>query len=102
MNATTQQTPAPIALAPDDGEAVWFLGSLATVKASAETTGGRVAVIEQLAPRGAGSPLHVHHREDEWFYVMMRACRCSSRPPPSTASRSSGRPASPPRPNVPR
>ena len=25
---------------------------------------------EQHAPRGAGSPLHVHHREDEWFYVL--------------------------------
>lgn len=25
---------------------------------------------EQLAPRGAGSPLHVHHDEDEWFYVL--------------------------------
>ncbi len=60
---------APIALGPDDGEALWFLGVLATVKASAESTGGSVAVIEHLAPRGAGSPLHVHHREDEWFYV---------------------------------
>src|SRR5207249_4911849 len=27
------------------------------------------AVIEHLAPQGAGSPLHVHHNEDEWFYV---------------------------------
>ena len=27
-------------------------------------------VSEQLAPRGVGSPLHVHHREDEWFYVL--------------------------------
>ena len=27
-------------------------------------------MIEQLAPQGAGSPLHVHHREDEWFYVL--------------------------------
>jgi quercetin dioxygenase-like cupin family protein len=61
---------APIALQRDEGEALWFLGSLGTIKASAETTGGRVAVIEQLAPRGAGSPLHVHHREDEWFYVI--------------------------------
>ncbi len=25
---------------------------------------------EQLAPRGGGSPLHVHHKEDEWFYVL--------------------------------
>src|SRR4051794_33134517 len=70
MTTTTQQSPAPIALAPGAGEALWFLGILATVKASAETTGGRVAVIEHLAPRGSGSPLHVHHREDEWFYVL--------------------------------
>jgi oxalate decarboxylase/phosphoglucose isomerase-like protein (cupin superfamily) len=26
-------------------------------------------VIEHLAPRGTGSPLHVHNNEDEWFYV---------------------------------
>jgi len=61
---------APIALPRDQGEALWFLGFLATIKASAETTDGRVAVIEHLAPQGAGSPLHVHHREDEWFYVL--------------------------------
>ena len=26
-------------------------------------------MIEHLAPQGAGSPLHVHRNEDEWFYV---------------------------------
>jgi quercetin dioxygenase-like cupin family protein len=68
--STTSSTPvAPIALGRDDGEALWFLGFLATIKASADTTAGRVAVIEHLGPRGAGSPLHVHRREDEWFYV---------------------------------
>ena len=61
---------APIALKPGEGDALWFFGSLVTVKSSAETTGGGVVVTEQLAPRGAGSPLHVHHREDEWFYVL--------------------------------
>ena len=60
----------PIALDAGEGEAVWFMGALATIKASGETTDGRVAVIELLAPQGAGSPLHVHHREDEWFYVI--------------------------------
>jgi quercetin dioxygenase-like cupin family protein len=60
----------PIVAGPGEGEALWFLGVLATVKASAETTGGAVAVIEHLAPRGTGSPLHVHSREDEWFYVI--------------------------------
>ena len=68
----TRNTPqlAPIALAPDEGEALWAFGFLATLKTSSETTDGRVAVIEHLGPRGAGSPLHVHHREDEWFYVL--------------------------------
>ena len=60
---------APIGLGPDEGEALWAFGCLVTVKASSETTGGTVAVLEHLAPRGAGSPLHVHTREDEWFYV---------------------------------
>jgi quercetin dioxygenase-like cupin family protein len=60
---------APIALQPCEGEARWFLGVLATIKSSAETTDGRVAVIEHHAPQGSGSPLHVHRNEDEWFYV---------------------------------
>jgi quercetin dioxygenase-like cupin family protein len=60
---------APIALGPGEGEALWFLGELVTVKASSESTAGRVAVSEHLAPRGSGSPLHVHRNEDEWFYV---------------------------------
>lgn len=61
----------PIALRQDEGEALWFLGSfLATIKAAGEATGGRVAVIEHLGAKGAGSPLHVHTREDEWFYVL--------------------------------
>lgn len=62
--------PTPIAHAPQGGEALWFLGTLVTIKASAETTAGRVGVCENLAPRGAGSPLHVHRNEDEWFYVL--------------------------------
>ena len=76
MTSMTTQTPtdtdstvAPIALGPGEGEALWFLGVLATIKASSDSTAGRVAVIEHLAPRGTGSPLHVHHNEDEWFYV---------------------------------
>jgi quercetin dioxygenase-like cupin family protein len=69
MTGSTPQL-APIALAPEEGEALWAFGFLATLKASSEATDGRVAVIEHLGPRGAGSPLHVHHREDEWFYVL--------------------------------
>jgi quercetin dioxygenase-like cupin family protein len=68
LNTTTH--PQPSVVGPGEGDAYWFLGALATVKAATETTGGGVAVIEHLAPRGHGSPLHIHTREDEWFYVL--------------------------------
>ncbi len=61
---------SPVALSRDEGEALWFLGVLATIKAAGETTANRLAVIDHLAPKGAGSPLHIHHREDEWFYIL--------------------------------
>jgi quercetin dioxygenase-like cupin family protein len=61
---------SPIAMQSGEGEALWFLGALMTIKASGDTTDGRVAVVEVLAARGHGSPLHVHRREDEWFYVV--------------------------------
>jgi quercetin dioxygenase-like cupin family protein len=68
--STVDGSVAPIALGEQDGEALWAFGTLAVVKASAEATDGRVAVMWQHGPKGAGSPLHVHHREDEWFFVI--------------------------------
>src|ERR1700744_3543363 len=70
MSNSSSRQVAPIVAGPGEGEALWFLGVLATIKSSAETPAGPVAVLEPLAPRGAGSPLHVHSREDEWFYVI--------------------------------
>jgi mannose-6-phosphate isomerase-like protein (cupin superfamily) len=52
------------------GEQRWFFGMLAEVKASAADTGGRYTLVEVTAPPGLQSPLHVHHREDEGFYVL--------------------------------
>lgn len=63
-------TLAPIALGPGEGEHLWFFGGLTTIKADGAGTGGRMMLTEQTAPRGSGSPLHVHHNEDEWFYVL--------------------------------
>jgi quercetin dioxygenase-like cupin family protein len=63
-------TAQPIAHQQGEGDARWFLGGLSTIKASGEATAGRVAVTENWAPRGHGSPLHVHHNEDEWFYIL--------------------------------
>jgi quercetin dioxygenase-like cupin family protein len=59
-----------IAVQPGAGEALWFLGALATVKASSEATAGRVTVTEFLAPCGHGSPLHIRKDHDQSFYVL--------------------------------
>jgi mannose-6-phosphate isomerase-like protein (cupin superfamily) len=54
---------------PGEGEAWWWFGVLATIKATAEQTGGQYALVEILAPEGEGV-LHVHHFEDEGFYIL--------------------------------
>lgn len=53
-----------------EGEALWWIGMLATIKATAEQTGGRYTLVEVLAPDGFASPLHVHHTEDEAFWIL--------------------------------
>ncbi|WP_214368745.1 quercetin 2,3-dioxygenase [Pseudonocardia sp. H11422] len=60
----------PFALLPDEGEARWFLNTLTLIKATGVTTGGRLTVVEQRGPRGPATPLHVHHREGEFLYVI--------------------------------
>jgi quercetin dioxygenase-like cupin family protein len=62
--------PTAYALGSEDGEALWFFGTLAIFKATAEQTGGRFSLVEQLAPRGVATPLHVHREDDESFYVI--------------------------------
>jgi mannose-6-phosphate isomerase-like protein (cupin superfamily) len=58
------------ALAPGEGHTIWFLRNRMTVKATAATTGGAFGLVESLFAPGFSPPLHVHHREDESFYVL--------------------------------
>ena len=52
------------------GEPRWFFGMLATVRAAAADTAGQYSLVEILAPPNLATPLHVHHVEDEGFYVL--------------------------------
>lgn len=61
---------SPILLAMGEGEALWCVGALTTVKAEGEQTNGAYALIEDQAPTGAGTPLHRHAGDDEAFYVL--------------------------------
>ena len=60
----------PYALAKEEGQAVWFLGTLVIVKATGEHTGGAFGLIDNLMPAGFVSPYHLHQNEDESFYVV--------------------------------
>jgi quercetin dioxygenase-like cupin family protein len=54
---------------PGEGERLWFLGTLATIKIPGEATDGRFALIEFLFPHGASPPLHTHP-QDESYVVL--------------------------------
>ena len=49
---------------------VWWKSGRITVKIAGAETGGAFSQIETDDPRGSGPPLHLHHNEDETFYVL--------------------------------
>lgn len=51
-------------------ELVWWQGARFQIKARSEDTGGSIGVAEANFWAGLGPPLHVHHREDEAFYIL--------------------------------
>lgn len=68
-------------LAAGEGQAVWFLRNHMTIKATAGSTGGAFGLVESLIAPGFSPPLHVHHREDESFWVLEGevSMRCGDR-----------------------
>jgi mannose-6-phosphate isomerase-like protein (cupin superfamily) len=54
----------------DVGEAIWFAGALMILKAAGDQTEGRFAFMDQRLPGQYAVPLHVHHSEDEAWYVL--------------------------------
>jgi mannose-6-phosphate isomerase-like protein (cupin superfamily) len=60
----------PYALAPGEGHAIWYRGTLMVVKAASEQTGGAITVIEHSFPAAFAAPLHLHHRDVEPWYVL--------------------------------
>lgn len=50
-----------------EGNATWWGGGLATIKATGKETGERYTLVEVLGAEGEEDSLHVHHRENEAF-----------------------------------
>ena len=69
----TQQTSTalqPSIVRTGEGEARWWFGGLAEIKATAADTGGLLSIIEVTEPPGTEAPLHVHYRDDEGFWIL--------------------------------
>ena len=60
----------PYLLRSGEGESLWFLGNLATIKTAGAHTRGALTVVEFLNPPGFAPPVHRHLAEDEAFYIL--------------------------------
>ena len=75
MTQQTQPTLDPLAVRSDEGDARWWFEALAVIKASGADTGGHTTIVEMTYPPDADTPLHVHHREDEAFWMLEGSAR---------------------------
>lgn len=70
LDAPTAAPLAPRVVHRDAAEALWFFGARIWITATAEQTGGAYGLIDHVMPPGMESPWHVHHAEDETFFVV--------------------------------
>jgi quercetin dioxygenase-like cupin family protein len=69
-NAVTASGRRPYVLGSGQGESVWSLGGRFTVKVADADSEGRFSLVEAVAFRSTEPPLHIHHIEDEAWYVL--------------------------------
>ena len=50
--------------------AMWVLTDRGMIYTTSKETGGQYAVVESIVQPGGGPPPHLHHREDELFYIL--------------------------------
>jgi quercetin dioxygenase-like cupin family protein len=60
----------PRSTSKDDAPAYWFLNGLYVLMATSESTGGAFSLIYETAEPGHATPYHLHHFEDEAFFVL--------------------------------
>jgi mannose-6-phosphate isomerase-like protein (cupin superfamily) len=60
----------PYLLKSGEGESVWSLGGRFTVKVADADSMGSFALVEVLAFQSTEPPLHIHHNEDEAWYLL--------------------------------
>ncbi|MBV9386541.1 MAG: cupin domain-containing protein [Chroococcidiopsidaceae cyanobacterium CP_BM_ER_R8_30] len=61
--------PQELLMKPGQGTSVSIVGDILTFKAVGEDTNGQYTLVEVQVDPDIGPPLHIHHREDETFYI---------------------------------
>jgi quercetin dioxygenase-like cupin family protein len=64
-----ESSAAPMSSGPDEGERLWFVGTLVTIRVPGEAVGGRFALMEFLFPRHASPPFHTHPQDESYFVL---------------------------------
>ena len=57
-------------LAADEGDAFWWLGSLTINKVGAAASRGGLSIVDHRVPAGYSPPRHIHHGQDEIFFIL--------------------------------
>jgi mannose-6-phosphate isomerase-like protein (cupin superfamily) len=60
----------PVVLSRGEGTHLDVLGETITLLVSGQQTNGAFTVLSGVSPPGGGTPLHLHHNEDEALYVL--------------------------------
>ncbi|RZV11147.1 cupin domain [Natrinema hispanicum] len=89
MGTQTSPEAMPTVMGATDGKAVWSVGVLMVFKTDAERTDGAFTLLEHTAPAGYETPYHVHHGEDELFYILDGEIDCYYGDDGETVSRAS-------------
>jgi quercetin dioxygenase-like cupin family protein len=56
------------------GNTVEWLGVTYKTILATDTTGGKMSITDSVSPAGSGPPRHIHHREDETFFILSGDC----------------------------
>lgn len=70
MTTPVRSTAARFHIRQVDDHALWMQDCRISVLTAAEDTAGRLGVLHIEAPAGHHPPLHVHHDEDEAYFVL--------------------------------
>jgi len=61
---------AVVYIPPGGGRSLHLSGDTYTFKAAGEETDGSLVLLEALVPPQGGPPPHIHHTEDEFFWLL--------------------------------